>query len=73
MTRHDYVAMWVGVLEGWRGERNISCNRADLRHLIAQLQGWCESETMFIRAPTVPTTAAKPSAQQDQRGQVGGP
>ena len=41
----------------------MSCNRADPQHLIMQLQGWCESKTMFIRAPTAPTMANRPSAR----------
>ena len=29
-----------GVLEGWRPERNLSCNTGDLQHIIEQLHRW---------------------------------
>ena len=62
---HDFVALWVAGLEGWRSERNMSCNRSDLQHLIAQLQAWGESRAMFWKAPKAPTTAHTPSTQLD--------
>ena len=65
VSLEDFVAAWVGVLESWRGERNISCSRVDLRHLIAQLHSWAEHKTMFHRAPQAPTTAKLPSARPD--------
>ena len=55
VTLHDHVALWLSVLEGWRGERNMSCNRADLQHLIMRLHGLCESKTIFIRFILTPT------------------
>ena len=61
----DFVALWAGILERWTGERNMWCSRADLHHLIAQLHGWCESRSMFRRAPTAPTTAVKKSQKVD--------
>ena len=45
----------------WKG----GGGRADLRHLIAQLQGWCASKTRFQRAPMPPTMASKPSVKLD--------
>ena len=43
----------------------MSCNRVDLRHLIAQLHSWADHKTMFHRAPQAPTTAKLPSARPD--------
>ena len=63
VSLHDFVALWGAGLESWRGERNMSCNRADLQHLIVQLQAWGESRVMFQRTPGAPTTARKPAAQ----------
>ena len=63
MSQHDFVAPWGAGLESWRSERNMSCNRADLQHLIVQLQAWGESRVMFQRTPGAPTTARKPAAQ----------
>ena len=51
VSLEEFVAVWVGVLEIWRGGRNMSCSRVDLRHLIAQLHSWAEHKTMFHRAP----------------------
>ena len=62
VSLEDFVAVWV---ESWRGDRNMSCSRADLRHLIAQLHSWAEHKTMFHRAPQAPTTAKQPSARPD--------
>ena len=61
-----FVALWMGILEAWTGEKNLSCSRADLHHLLAELQGWFELATMFQRKPAAPTTAAKPVAVQPQ-------
>ena len=63
MSLHDFVALWGAGLESWRSERNMSCNRADLQHLIVQLQAWGESRVMFQRTPGAPTTARKPATQ----------
>ena len=65
VSLEEFVAVWVGVLEIWRGERNMSCSRVDLRHLIAQLHSWADHKTMFHRAPQAPTTAKLPSARPD--------
>ena len=65
VSLHDFVALWVAGLESWRSERNMSCSRSDLQHLIAQLQAWGESRTMFWKAPQAPTTAHTPSTQLD--------
>ena len=65
VSLESFVALWLSILEGWRGCCNMSCNRADLHHLITQLQGWFVSKTMFKQVPTAPTTAAKPAAQVD--------
>ena len=63
VSLEEFVAVWVGVLERWRGERNMSCSRVDLRHLIAQLHSWAEHKTMFHMAPKALTTAKLPSAR----------
>ena len=57
------MAIWLSILEGWRGVPNMSCNGADLHHLVTQLRGLFESKTMFRRAPAPLTTAAKRLAQ----------
>jgi hypothetical protein len=44
---------------------SVTCSRSDLQHLIAQLQAWGESRTMFWKAPQAPTTAHTPSTQLD--------
>ena len=64
-TLHNFVALWVSILEGWRGQRNMPCSRADLHYLIGQLQTWGESGSMFQRVPTAPTAAPKPSVKPD--------
>ena len=60
-----FMAIWLSILEGWRGCPNVSCNRADLHHLVTPLQGWFGSKTMFCRALAPPTMAARPSAHVD--------
>ena len=64
-TLHDFVALWVNVLGGWRGERNMCYSRVDLHHLISQLHAWGQSRSMFQRVPTAPTTAPNPSEKPD--------
>ena len=39
VTCDEFVALWPSILEGLRGERDMSCSRVDPHHLIAQLQG----------------------------------
>ena len=55
----NFMAQWLGVLESWCCEHNMSCDRGDLHHLVTQLQGWCLNKTMFARGPKPPTTAYK--------------
>ena len=63
VSLHDFVVLWGAGLESWRSERHMSCNRADLQHLIVQLQAWGESRVMFHRTPGAPTTARTPATQ----------
>ena len=38
----DFVAKWVGILEVWRAERDLSLSTVDLQHLLTQLLSWFE-------------------------------
>ena len=51
----------------------MSCNRADLHHLITQLHGCFVPKTMFKRVPTPPITeAGSPSGSGKGKRSKGG-
>ena len=39
-TLDDFVAQWVGVLEVWQAEKDLSLSTVDLKHLIEHLLSW---------------------------------
>ena len=66
-----FMAQWLGVLESWRSERNMSCARGDLRHLVTQLQCWrAAAQATFRRGPGPQSTACKQPVvdKQAQKG-----
>ena len=47
----DFVARWVGVLEVWRAEKDLSLSKVDLQHLIEQLFSWFTGGMFLLQAP----------------------
>ena len=39
----EFVAGWAAILQRWRSERDMSCSRQDVQHLIRQLESWFEN------------------------------
>ena len=54
----DFVAQWMGVLEVWRAEKNLSLSRADLQHLLDQLNLWF-SWGMFQQRVPAPSAGTR--------------
>ena len=47
----DFVARWLGILEVWRAETDLSLSRVDLQHLLTQLLLWFEGGMFQQRQP----------------------
>ena len=47
----DFVAKWVGDMEAWRAERDLSLSKVDLQHLTARLLSWFEGGMLQQRQP----------------------
>ena len=56
----EFIAGWAFILRRWTSERDMSCSRRDLQHLIRQLDGWFDNRDvpgMMEAEPSKPTTA----------------
>ena len=58
----DFVARWVGVLEVWRAEKNLSLAHGDLQHLLDQLNMWFTGGMFQQRMPALGVFPRKPAA-----------
>ena len=47
----DFVARWLGILEVWTAEKDLSLSRADLQHLLTQILCWFEGGMFQQRQP----------------------
>ena len=56
------MARWVGVLEVWRAEKDLSLPGVDLGHLIEQLFSWFTGGMFIQNAPAAGVYPAKPTA-----------
>ena len=50
-TLDDFVARWLGVLEVWCAEKDLSLSRVHLQHLIEQLFSWFGGGMFLQRVP----------------------